>query len=154
MVNRVHTSCYYSNDLRPYSYSGACFFVGFQESQRDPEPRRGNNFTAFSCQHQSITRPKLRHSKRLSLKLCHFAGSTVRQCWSGDKWHENNYYELFEMKGLRSEDVEGVMSTVGWGLNIKSMDRMLDYVRSDLYVHVYVRVGLLWSMSCNRDCPC
>ena len=43
-------------------------------------------------------------------------------------------YELFDMKGLKTEDVHEVMLMLGQELSIKSMDRMIDYIRSDAHL--------------------
>ena len=43
-------------------------------------------------------------------------------------------YELFDMKGLKLEDVHEVMLTLGREVGVKSMDRMIDYIRSDVHL--------------------
>ena len=68
-------------------------------------------------------------------------------------------YKLFEMKGLRTEDVHEVMLKMGRELNLKFMDRMIDYVRSDPYLldmccnpSVILNVWEVFKMN-NCQCP-
>ena len=68
-------------------------------------------------------------------------------------------YDLFEMKGLKTEHVHEVMLRKGQELKLRSIDRLIDYVRSDPNLLDFCRTPSIISLVCevfktNRyQCP-
>jgi serine/threonine protein kinase len=98
---------------------------------------------------QLLLKSILKHCA-IILAVNYFSVETVTSCIVD--------FELFDMRGFKKEDVHEVMLKLGRERNVKSMDRMIDFIRSDTHLLDMCSVPSLiiqvWEAFKNNNCQC